>query len=57
MYESQHLFDILLRPAIENSMARSVQFVLDESQKALWAYFVQPKIIHCTAYAKVREPH
>ncbi|OQK15346.1 hypothetical protein AU255_17905 [Methyloprofundus sedimenti] len=57
MYKSQHLFDTLLRPAIENSMVRSVQFVLDESQKALWADFVQPKIVLCTAYAKVREPH
>lgn len=35
MYQPQALFDALLRPAIENPMVTSIQFVLDESQKDL----------------------
>jgi len=56
MYRPQPLFDALLRPAIENPMVTSIQFVLDVSQKALWREAVQPKITACTGYAKVREP-
>src|SRR3990172_2037291 len=56
MYRLQPLFDTLLRPAIENSMVRSIQFVLDESQKELWEGIVQPKIAVCTGHTKVREP-
>lgn len=56
MYRPQPLFDTLLRPAIENSMVSSIQFVLDESQKELWEGIVQPKIAVCTGHIKVREP-
>lgn len=57
MYRPQPLFDALLRPAIENPMVTSIQFVLDESQKDLWQAVVQPKISACTGSAKVREPY
>ena len=33
MYRPQPLFDALLRPAIENPMVSSIQFILDESQQ------------------------
>jgi len=56
MYKPQPLFDALLRPAVENPMVTSIQFVLDESQKDLWQEVVQPKIATCTGYTKVREP-
>lgn len=56
MYRPQPLFDALLRPAIENPLVNSIQFVLDESQKDLWQEEVQPKIAACNGYAKVREP-
>jgi len=56
MYQSQPLFDALLRPALENPMVTSIQFVLDESQKDLWQDVVQPKIAACAGHAKVREP-
>ncbi|HEY9051977.1 MAG TPA: hypothetical protein VIQ03_10565 [Gammaproteobacteria bacterium] len=56
MYKPQQLFDALLRPAIENPMVSSIQFVLDESQKELWEGFVQAKIMSCTGHDKVREP-
>lgn len=57
MYEPQPLFDTLLRPAVENPMVTSIQFVLDESQKGLWQEVVQPKIAVCAGYSKVRAPH
>lgn len=56
MYKPQPLFDALLRPAVENPMVSSIQFVLDESQKELWRQFVLPKIAACAGHAKVREP-
>ncbi len=57
MYKPQPLFDALLRPAVENPMVTSIQFVLDESQKDLWQEVVQPKIATCTSHSKVREPY
>lgn len=56
MYIPEQLFDALLRPAIENSLVTSIQFVLDESQKDLWQKMVFPKIIACIGHSKVREP-
>jgi len=56
MYKPQPLFDALLRPAVENPMVNSIQFILDASQKDLWLEEVQPKIIACSGHPKVREP-
>lgn len=56
MYKPQPLFEALLRPAVENPHVTSIQFVLDESQKALWQTEVQPKIDACAGASKVREP-
>lgn len=56
MYKPQPLFDTLLRPAVDNPMVSSIQFILDESQKDLWRQFIQPKIAACSGNAKVREP-
>jgi hypothetical protein len=56
MYTPQPLFDALLRPAIENPLVSSIQFVLDESQKELWQQKIQPKIAACVGSTKVREP-
>lgn len=56
MYKPQPLFDALLLPAIENSMVKSIQFVLDESQRSLWLTEVYPKIAACNCNAKVKEP-
>ncbi len=57
MYRPQPLFDALLRPAIENPLVTSIQFVLDESQKDLWKEVVLPKIAACAGSSKVREPY
>ncbi|QDX82833.1 hypothetical protein B9N43_04220 [Denitratisoma sp. DHT3] len=56
MYRPMPLFDALLRPAVENPMVSSIQFVLDESQKALWQQVILPRISSCAGHAKVREP-
>jgi hypothetical protein len=56
MFRPQPLFDSLLRPAIENPNVRSIQFVLDASQKSVWEKDVAPKIAACRDGHKVREP-
>lgn len=57
MYRTQPLFDVLLRPAIENPRVSSIQFVLDESQQDLWQADILPKINACDGHGKVQEPH
>lgn len=56
MYQPPLLFDALLRPALDNPLVSSIQFILDDSQKDLWQQVVQPKIAGCAGNAKVREP-
>lgn len=56
MYKPQPLFDALLRPAVDNPLVTSIQFILDESQKELWQQVIQPKLAACGDSAKVREP-
>lgn len=56
MYKPQTLFDALLRPAVENPMVSSIQFILDESQRNLWQQYIQPQIATCSGNVKVREP-
>lgn len=56
MYRPQPLFDSLLRPAVENPLVSSIQFILDEGQRDLWQQFIQPQIAACSGNAKVREP-
>lgn len=56
MYQSQPLFDALLRPAVDNPMTSSTQFVLDESQRDLWQRIMLPRIATCAGSSKIREP-
>jgi hypothetical protein len=56
MFRPQSLFDTLLRPAIENPQVASIQFILDENQKALWESEVLPKVDGCKGKDKVRPP-
>jgi hypothetical protein len=57
MFKPQFLFDTLLRPAIENPMVTSIEFILDTTQQDLWQQEVWPKVDACLGKAKVREPH
>lgn len=56
MYKPQPLFDALLRPAVENPLVKSIQFVLDESERELWQHEIAPKIAACKGSEKVRTP-
>lgn len=56
MFKPQTLFDALPRPAIENPQVTSIQFILDESQQALWESEVLPKVVACKGKDKVRPP-
>lgn len=57
MYKPEPLFDALLRPAIENPMVTSIQFMLDEDQRDMWNAVVHPRIASCAGHHKVRTPH
>lgn len=56
MFKTQELFDLMLRPAIENTSVTSIQFVANESERPLWEELMVPKIRQCAACDKVREP-
>ncbi|MFO1125870.1 MAG: hypothetical protein U1E25_11750 [Methylocystis sp.] len=56
MFKPQPLFDVLLRPAIENPRVTSIQFILDENQKELWNSEVLPKVGSCKGKDKVKPP-
>ena len=56
MYRPQPLFDALLRPAVDNPMVSSIQFILDEGQRDVWKEVIQPRIASCAGGVKVREP-
>lgn len=47
MFKPQSLFDKMLKPAVENHLVKSIQFVLDIEQKELWEQEVLPKINSC----------
>lgn len=57
MFRPQELFDVLLRPAVENPAVSKITFVLDEGERANWRTHVIPKLAACTGRAKVLEPH
>jgi hypothetical protein len=56
MFVPQSLFDVLLRPAIENPRVTSILFTLDHSERERWQTAVMPKVAACSGHAKVREP-
>ncbi|MCA9058583.1 MAG: hypothetical protein KDA85_08790 [Planctomycetaceae bacterium] len=56
MFKTQEVFDLLLRPAIENSSVDSIQFISDDSEKELWEKHMLPKINACTGSHKVSPP-
>lgn len=56
MFKSQDVFDLMLRPAIENSHVTSIQFISDESERELWNQNMLPKIKKCQGCEKVGQP-
>ena len=55
MFKRQELFDALLKTAIDNPSVKSIQFILDNSDKELWESEVVPKIKCCAGQNKIRE--
>jgi hypothetical protein len=56
MFQTQEVFDLLLRPAIENPHVDSLQFIARESERALWEQYMAPRIRELPQREKVREP-
>jgi len=56
MFRPQELFDVLLRPAVENPHVTRIQFVLDEAERPNWRDHVVPKLEKCRGREKVIEP-
>jgi hypothetical protein len=56
MFKPQPLFDTMLKPAIENPLVSSLEFVIDPQQKHIWDEEVAPKINACVGKEKVRPP-
>ena len=56
MFKSQDVFDLMLRPAIENPLVDSIQFISNEGERELWDKYMLPKIQACTGRDKVAEP-
>lgn len=55
MFKRQEVFDELLKSAIENPSVKSIQFILDNSDREMWESEVAPKIKQCPGRNKVRE--
>lgn len=56
MFRTQELFDLMLRPAIENPSVTSIQFIANEAERLLWEEHMLPKIRQCEGAGKVQEP-
>jgi len=56
MYQSQHPFDIMLRPYIENSDITSIQFILNPKEKENWNTNILSKLSVYPDRKKVKEP-
>ncbi|MFN8559619.1 MAG: hypothetical protein U0531_20520 [Dehalococcoidia bacterium] len=47
MFAPQALFDVLLRPAVENPRVTSIIFMLDNNERERWQTLVLPKLAAC----------
>jgi hypothetical protein len=56
MFRSQALFDLMLRPAIENPLVTSIRFILNIKQRELWDTEILPKLEHCQGKEKILPP-
>ncbi len=57
MFRPQDLFDVLLKPAVDNPGVTRIEFILDEGERENWRTHVVPKLAACDGAAKVAEPH
>ena len=57
MFKRQEVFNALLRPAIENPLVDSIQFILDENKRSLWEDELASKIMALPNGEKIKEPY
>jgi len=56
MFEPRELFDVLLRPALDNPRVTAIRFVLTPQERERWERAVLPKAQQSAGLAKLREP-
>jgi len=56
MFQSQELFDLLLRPMIDNPRVETIRLVADESERDRWKELIEPRVRACGGSGKVPEP-
>lgn len=56
MFQSQEVFDLMLRPAIENPRVDSIRFISSVAEKPLWEQNILPKLNECSGRSKVATP-
>lgn len=56
MFKTQEVFDLMLRPAVENPHVTSIRFIANETEKPLWEQHILPKLKECPSGNKVKEP-
>ncbi len=54
MFISQEVFDLVLRPAIENKRVTVIHFILHKSQRPTWERSVLPKVEECKSGEKIQ---
>jgi hypothetical protein len=56
MFKTQEVFDLMLRPAVENPHVTSIRFIANETEKPLWEQYILPKLRDCANGKKVEAP-
>jgi hypothetical protein len=56
MFKTQEIFDLMLRPAIENPRVSSIRFIANPTEQPLWEQHILPRVRECSGHAKVLEP-
>ena len=56
MFRSQAVFDLMLRPAIENPGVESIRFIAAHGERERWDRYMAPKIRECRGRGKVAKP-
>ena len=55
MFQSDEVFDVLLRPAIDNPLIDSITFIARENEREHWDQNMASKIKRCSGRSRVKE--
>ena len=56
MFRSQEVFDLILRPAIENVRVETIEFISGRGERERWDRYLAPRIAKCRGAHKVLAP-